>query len=106
MKKYISFFSLMITSTMYAIGQTTSVAADMTASKIQTVIVGIAYSVVGLVAIYKIITSAITYMSKDKDQRTESDAKDLKDSLFRVIVGTALVFAAVALGNWIISVLR
>jgi flagellar basal body-associated protein FliL len=106
MKKYISFFGLTLLSTMYAVAQTESAAAQGAAVKIQAVVVGLAYSVVGLVAIYKIVTSAITYMAKDKDQRSESDAKELKDSLFRVIVGAALVFGAVALGNWMISALR
>ena len=91
---------------MYAVAQTESATAKSMADKIQAVVVGIAYSVVGLVAIYKIVTSSIAYMAKDKDQRSESDAKELKDSLFRVIVGAALVFGAVALGNWIVSVLR
>ena len=108
MKKYISFISLMALSTLYSAAQTAQSSAEATnmANKIQSVVVGIAYSVVGLVAIYKIVTSAISYMAKDKDQRSEGDAKDLKDSLFRVIVGAALVFGAIALGNWIVGALK
>jgi succinate dehydrogenase hydrophobic anchor subunit len=106
MKKCYSFFVLMLLSTLYAIAQQESAAATNTFNRVQTVIVALAYSIVGCVAVWKIIEAAISYMAKNKDQRTESDAKELKESILRVVIGCAIVFGAVAIGSWIVSAVR
>jgi heme/copper-type cytochrome/quinol oxidase subunit 2 len=106
MKKYYSFLVLTIFSTFSALAQQESAAAKSTFDKIQTVIVSIAYAAVLCVAIWKIVEGALTYMAKNKDQRNESDAKELKETILRVVIGAALVFGAVALGNWIVTAVR
>jgi Na+-driven multidrug efflux pump len=106
MKKYYSFFVLILFSTVCAVAQQESAAAKSTFDKVQTVIVALAYSIVGCIAVWKILEAAITYMGKNKDQRSENDAKDLKESILRVVIGCAIVFGAVAIGNWIVNAVK
>jgi H+/gluconate symporter-like permease len=81
-------------------------ALDTTAKKIQSLVVNIGNIVIALLVGVLLLWAGVSYMVKDKNDRSEEDTKELKSKIMRIIIGAAIGFGAVNIADWIISAIK
>lgn len=72
------------------------------ADKIQDALYAV-INIVGPLAMVCVLAfnGGLTYMTKNKDQRSAEDGDQLKQLLFRVLIGGGLMIGAANLGVWV-----